>query len=319
MAEKLYKEEYVQDIADAIREVLETTETYKISEMGTVIRTKMEKKETHWWDDVSSLTTADIGTTREVTVNGVVHTVRLIGIDKDTIYGTSDKAHTTWEFVNLISDSNGYSLATFWKNTNNTSSANFDYLNSDIRKAIDGQGSGTANWFEKSATTWSTTYANKSVLDMLPSDLVSKLKTVSKIVNEKTSGSWVETTYSTNLFLLSPLEMGYSNQYAETTVTTYDYYVGKTEQTDASRIKQQIKGTDGALTDSTTVTSGAYTGTKNSYAGYNSATAGQGGVYWLRSPSTDYTNYAWRVYNRGSVNYDYVYNIAYGVSPCFCL
>jgi len=274
-------------------------------------------EDTHWWNDVSSLTTADIGTTREVEVNGVTHTVRLIGVDHDNLADGSGKAHTTWQFTNILSDSNGYSLATFWKDTNSTSTANYDFTNSDIRKALDGEGTGTAKWFVKSETTWSSTYSGKSVLDMLPTSLVSKLKSVSKQI--ATTSSYTVGTYDTKLFIPSYREMTAtgSSQYVKEEGTTYSYWAS--HDTDNDRIIKQIKGTDGALTSYTTVTSGSYSESKYSYAGYNNSTSGYGGYIWLRSPYTDGTSGAWSVGGGGSLYSSGVFGGARGVAPCFCL
>lgn len=272
-----------------------------------------------WWLDqtyLNSLTVDDVGTIKTVPVNGKEHRVRLIGVDHDDL-ATGGKAHTTWEFVDLISDANGYSLASLWQDTSSSSGSNYDYLNSTIRKNLTGNGSGTSGWYEKGSGTKSSTYSGKTVLSMLPSDLQSSLKTTRKKVYSHTSGSWALTNADDKLFLLATKEMGYSSSYAED-VATYSYYSGHTGQTDAIRIKQQVKGSSGALTSGTTITQSAC-GSGKSYAGYNSSTSRYGGISWLRSPNTNDSSIAWYVDTDGYLNYYGVYYFASAVAPAFCL
>ena len=286
--------------------------------------TVLWKKDLKWYEDkayIASLTIDDIGTEQEVEVNGVIHKVRLIGIDHD-VDENGNVIHTTWEFVNLISDENGYCLATYWKNTATTAGSNYDFLNSSIRKALTGKGDGDLHWFEKDSKTFSTTYADKTVLSMLPSDLASVLKNVKKKVNINTDGTWTLTDFTDKLFLLSTKEMGYTSSAAED-LPIYDYYKNHTSETDAIRIKYQPKWHDGARTEvlSGTDLDGEYTSTKYSYAGYNSSTQANGGVYWLRSPGSGFSNGAWFCGGGGYLNGSgyLVYYDAVGVAPAFCI
>ena len=255
--------------------------------------------------------------TKTVMVNNQPHTVRIIGYGQDED-SAGNSIGITFEFANLISDAYGYSLATYWENTNVTDGSNSDYLNSSIRKALTGEGNGELNWFEKDSKSFSTNFANKSVLNMLPSDLSSVLKTVKKTVNVKSDTTWTPTDFNDKLFLLNPKELGYSSQYAEE-ATTYTFYKEHSETTEAIRIKAQVKGADGArifdLNGSDL--NGDYSGTKHSYAGYHN---GQGAFLWLRSPGTDWTGEAWYVRPGGSVYDDFsVYGYAFGVAPAFCI
>lgn len=107
-----------------------------------------------WWNYCSSgkngeqAMTDDIGKEVNVTVNGQVHKVRLIGVEHDVLSDdTTKKAHCTFEFSNLLSDSNGYSLATLWNTKDGTSSTNYDYENSDLRTALDGIVNGALRWY----------------------------------------------------------------------------------------------------------------------------------------------------------------------------
>lgn len=277
------------------------------------------KKVQFWWEDtayLNSLTVDDVGTENEVEVNGVIHKVRLIGVDHDDLV-TGGKAHTTWEFVDLISDANGYSLATYWKNTNTTGGSNQDYLNSSVRKAIDGQGNGDCSWFEKDSKSYSTRYTG-SVLSMLPAALQAVLKNVTKQV--ATGSGYGLTNYNTKLFQLSYREMTQkSSSYAKEEGTTYQYY--KNNDNDNARIKYQVKWHDGARTSSLSGkdVAGAYTGTKYSYAGYNHSIENYGCIHWLRSPITGGGLDAWNVLSDGGLSNYYVYYNACPVAPAFCL
>ncbi|MCQ2792714.1 MAG: hypothetical protein MJ208_04260, partial [Bacilli bacterium] len=142
-----------------------------------------------WYLDekyISNLNEDNIGTTRNLRVNGINHIVRLIGIDHDDLADGSGKAHTTWEFANLLSDSDGYSLAAVWNWEKGTSSINQNYLDSNLREVFDGGGKGGLYWYRKkqetSEQTQQTEYANKTVFDMLPSNLQNVIKEVKKPV-----------------------------------------------------------------------------------------------------------------------------------------
>lgn len=325
---------------------------------------------TDWWNYCScgkegiEATTDDIGKEVNVQVNGQIHKVRLIDINKDK---TSDNnsIHATFEFVNLISDANGYSLATYWENTNSIESANFDYMNSTIRAVLNGnnyEGSSSAdiNYFqyfgldedfadESKGTTgknklFSTTYANKSILSMLPKELTDVMVAPSKLVNvyDHEKGEFTEIAVNDKLFLLSPREMGFEDdEYRgqEASTTSYKLYETHTEYMDEFRIKKQVKGSDGARTSMLYAKDldGAYKpprdprepGTKSSYAGYNSAYKNtSGGTYWLRSPyypgeeGLACTGSAWYVDDNFGLTdgfYIHAYDRAMGVAPAFCI
>ncbi|MCQ2792397.1 MAG: hypothetical protein MJ208_02615, partial [Bacilli bacterium] len=134
-----------------------------------------------WYEDqtyINNLNDADvleehpdgsIGEVKALIVNGLRHKVRLIGVDKDctdVAKPEDTKIHTTWEFVNLISDSNGYSLAAQWNDTNNIGTVNHEYTESTIHYALNGENVNNVLWAQKEATTWSSDY-KCSVLDML--------------------------------------------------------------------------------------------------------------------------------------------------------
>jgi len=215
-----------------------------------------------WYDDnnyVANLSESNIGLTRGVMVNNQVHKVRLIGINHDDLAdGSGNKAHTTWEFANLISDSNGYSLATQWHDTNDAPQ-NQDFLNSSIRKALTSEGNFTRPsgnnilFATKGETQWNNSYTN-TILSMLPNGLQNQLKLVNKPVG--TGTDYTETTYSDKLFLLSSKEMGYINANDKGFGETYSYYSGHTTETDAIRIKKQVNSEDKAYTNSVEIPDG---------------------------------------------------------------
>lgn len=269
---------------------------------------------------LNSLTEDDIGTEiNEVEVNGQIHRVRLIGVDHDDL-ATGGKAHTTWEFMDILSDSDGYSYGIVWNDTNDTGSANYDYTNSSIRKALNGTGNATKFlWARKGQTTFDS--ESRTVLQMLPTSLQNAIKTVKKQVNVNSGGTWGLVEFTDKLFLLATKEMGYSSQDAED-LPTYKFYEGHTSQTDAIRIKKQINGTE-VLTSSSQIPSGSgqlYQGTVYNYAGYNyKADDTGGGVYWTRSPYVSSSYSAWYVYRDGNLIDNLVYSTASGVAPAFCL
>lgn len=282
---------------------------------------------TDWWNycsdgNVGEATKEDIGRVVNLNVNNQFHKVRLIDVDKDV--DSDDKTiHTTFEFVNLLSDDDGYSLATQWNDTNDTATSNYDYRESSIRKALNGGAEEKILWAQKGEDHWSTEYTG-SVLEMLDKDnpgLVDAIKAASKIVNVNEDSKWIEETFSDKLFLLSPAEMGYLNRkFQEQNTTTYSYYEGAV---DATRIKMQIKGNKEAPSKSTQITAEkgqTFSGTVFNCAGNNSQAEGCGGITLLRSPYTESGKEACDTNEKGQCSrVSYVYNNAYGFAPAFCI
>ena len=275
---------------------------------------------TDWWNYCSSNVSeeraikSDVGKEVELTVNGQVHKVRLIGVDHDDLVD-GGKAHCTFEFANLLSDSNGYSLASLWYAKEGESSKNYNYLNSNLRKALDGSGEGEIRWYEKEAKVASTTYTI-SVYDMLPADLKSNIKMAKKYIAKDTEYKVVD--YNARIFALTHNEITASGDaYAKEEGTTYQYYK---EHDYYSRIKYQVKWHEGAVDYSTRITDlkGGYVG--YNYAGYNEARRkNTGGIYWLASPSTFHDNYAWYIDDTGGIGGYSVYIGAYALAPAFCI
>lgn len=324
-----------------------------------------------WWNYCSNgikgiqASKDDIGKEVTLQVNGLEQKVRLIDIDKD-VDSEGNKIHTTFEFGNLLSDENGYSLATYWQNTNSVDSANYDYTNSTIRAVLNGhdyEGASRAdiNWFqyfgskedkEKTGKNrlFSVDYSNKSVVSMLPKGLVDALKSPSKYVNIFANDKYEEITVNDKLFLLSPREIGFSEDdiYGqEASTTSYKFYESHTDYMDDFRIKKQIKGSNGARTSILygKDLDGAYKppldirqpGNKSSYAGYNATYKNtSGGSYWLRSPYYAGPGYnpppgwnpdcwfgsAWYVddiFGMADGFCIYAYDRAMGIAPAFCI
>lgn len=286
-----------------------------------------------WWNYCSNgvegeeATANDIGREVNLTVNKQIHKIRLIDIDHDNLAASNNKAHCTFEFANLLSDENGYSIATVWNWENAASSKNFDYLDSNLRKAIDGSGEGSLVWYEKDSPTASKTYI-KSALEMLPSDLKKTLKTVIKpiaLYSGKDLDYVVDNEfYETQLFILSYREMSASGaSYAKDEGSAYQYYTGAGDTND-NRIKHQVKWHDQASENYTTITDGKYSSSFN-YAGYNSTIEKSGGYYWLRSPCTYRTSTtirgteAWDSSETGALAYGMVYRYAFPIAPAFCI
>lgn len=260
-----------------------------------------------WYLDtkyLNSLTVDDVkaGTIQMVKVNGVYHQVRLIGIDHDELADKSGKkAHTTWEFTNVISDKNGYSLATFWNDTA-TNVPCASYLDSTMRYALVGKYEDkkpSFGWYEKESHTKSKKY-NDPVIKMLPSDLVEKIKPVTKKVAifDKVAGTCTTIDCKDKLFILSSDEMGQPNDERELeTGTLYDYYNNEPSeytQWDERRIKKQVKGLGKEHVESPAdITDGLFDGPKENIAGYNSSTENCGTGYWLRdiAPKVGFEDY----------------------------
>ncbi|MCQ2795731.1 MAG: DUF6273 domain-containing protein [Bacilli bacterium] len=273
-----------------------------------------------WWLDnnfISSLTEEDVGLTKEVLVEGVVHPVRLIGIDHDVIVEEDPevepgKAHTTWEFVNLISDANGYSIATPWNWEDGDGSTNGNFVNSTLRKALDGEGEAknkVLQWYQKGESLKSEIYSGKCILDMLDSDLRSVLKLVEKPIG---AGS-----YEAKLFLLSYRELSATStsQYAYNEGDTYVYY--KNHDYSEARIHKQISDTS-LSPESVEITDGNTSCTDN-YAGcFDPSTLGS--ALWLRSLYGYRLNQrTWYLETDGDFYVDLVWYNAYGVAPAFCI
>lgn len=266
---------------------------------------------TPWYLDtnyLNALTCEDVGILQKVKVNGIDHKVRLIGIDHDEEAGNNSetkKAHTTWEFANFICDENGFSLATFWNDINDGENPCGDYLNSSIRYALMGKGNpvGSYGWYEKGQGERSKKY-KKSVIEMLPTDLTQKLKSVKKnIVDFEAPDTYADSICTDELFILSSGEIGDPFDLSETSDKLYAYYSPCSDDTnypDIRRIKRQIKfkEEEGASTSATEVTESEYkTGTIESLAGYNSTdkphysildNVACGSAYWLRDIAYNY-------------------------------
>lgn len=277
----------------------------------------------------------------------VYQTVRIIGINEDCAdinNPEETKIGLTFEFADLISDEDGYSLATQWKDTNNFSpvTTTHNYQHASVRRALIKEGGVETLWAKKGETSWifDDIYYDKSVLDMLPDDLtkVGILKSPSKYVSTFcTSGSmegewWEDQIINDKLFLLSPVEMGRTSHEAEEKKTTvYSYYEGHIQDGDPIRFKSQIKSAE-IQQSSTTILPGAsvqeYGGDIYNFAGVNrflSPELPTNGNFWLRSPSIDEDHVpsaavdAW-ISGAGSFSSNgRIYQYAFPIAPAFCI
>jgi len=291
----------------------------------------------NWYELTKNATSDDIGKTATVKVNGVDHLVRLIDIDHDR-KTNGKKAHTTWEFVNIISDENGNSISYLWNDKNGTNESgkeiNTDFLNSSIRYALTGQGNNSDNGTTilagvKGGKDWNNKYKDKTVLSMLPENLVKKIKTVRKSVG--TGTDYLETTFEDKLFLPSAIELGYNDEYADKGYgKTYAYYKSAEESVDISRNKKQVNGLIVNNNNILIPNDSGQTLSKPicNYAGFNGIINGKlGGKYWLRSPfipdvAKYDNNYVWYCDADGELTsyvFGKTYEHAYGVALMFCI
>ncbi len=296
----------------------------------TLLSCNNDKKVTkQWYEDesyINSLTTADIGITKYVTVNSIAHKVRLIGIDHDEDID-GNKLHTTWEFANLICDKTGHSLAWQWLDTDDKPPIiiSDDYPNSSVRKILCGSGNFKYDVYcasKSSKNDWDLPFTNKTILSMLPESLQKKLKTIRKYV--RTGNDFkTKTDCSDKLFMLSRLEMtGDVGSQDEGTVYKY-YEVNHTKQ---AYVKKQINSSEKFLDVPHIKTyRQQYQSELGNFAGYNYKTDETGGgLYWLRSPNPtiadpDERVFAYHIGPDGRIEDNMVSTIAIGLAPAFCL
>lgn len=123
-----------------------------------------------------------VGLTREVTINNKKHKVVVIGQAEDTIADTNEQASLTFQFDNLISDSNGEALGCIFDDNY----ASTDYKMSKINTLLNNE-SGVSGWkhYDILKEGWQDSSLNKSVLTMMGesqhnSSWTSNIKTVTK-------------------------------------------------------------------------------------------------------------------------------------------
>ncbi|MCQ2795396.1 MAG: DUF6273 domain-containing protein [Bacilli bacterium] len=284
------------------------------------------------WDKINEVSKAGqaskwfkVGDEKAISINGKLHKVRILGFNQD-VDNKNNTLGITFEFVNLICDANGNSLAVQW-NDDSGDSSNGNYLDSTIRLALNGTGKASQFlWAEKAATTWSKTYKNKTVLDMLPSDLVKVLKEPIKYVAcRNNEGKWEDKTFSDKLFLLSPREMGYDSSQQESPDHTrpYSYYEGHTDYMDSLRIKKQIND-DEIYIEAPYIPVGSgqlIPGDVQNHAGYvDDHQRTWGATYWLRSPDIGVYEIAWHSFFQGLLSTMVsVRSDALCIAPAFCI
>ena len=278
------------------------------------------------WEELAAAETPKyhIGDYKYLTVNGQPHKVRIIDTKHDEIVNeqgekTGEKANYTFEFANLLSDKNGYSLATLWRTDYPESPAIANYFDSDLRKAVDGVGTGSLSWYTKGDDKVSTEYTT-STLDMLPNDLTSQLKMVQKNVRIYDG---VEdqhfNSYNAKLFLLTHNEMNTNPISEGYEGTTYQFY--KDNNTDSARIKHQVKWHDNAALTYTQINDKSEYGAEQNFAGFNNEKEENGGLYWSVSPNCTVCNESWRVDFDGSLEmHGYlIRRYAFAIAPAFCI
>ena len=197
----------------------------------------------NWWDFCScgfenvEADEEDIGQTVQLKVNNQNHDVRLIGLDHDDeVDGDGKiigKAHTTFQFANLLCDENGYSLGVIedFEHNEGCMSRNYDFLNSGLRKNLTGKGDSEIMWFQRGDIIRSQEYGSMTVMDMLPQELKSVLKEVKKEIYTDADHQWdfQPTYYDDKLFVPTYREMFKEgsdwDSYFYEEGTTYNYYL----------------------------------------------------------------------------------------------
>lgn len=287
------------------------------------------------WSEISEISTTgrakeffSIGEEKVITVNKQLHRIRIIGFNHDKLSSdTSKMAGITFEFVNLLSDEEGYSLATPWDSEDGVGSTNnYNFLNSNLRKAFDGNAETSIVWARKGEFTETTEepYYHKTVLDMLPVDLKKVLKEVRKEVTiyntDKNEYEVNKTDYNTTIFPLSYAETNEtSSEEVLTEGSIYEFYKPDGSNKEAKRIKYQVKWHNGAIKydqqpfiDDRGANS----------AGYNDPTDEYGGFYWMRSPKVKGYNFSTSVY-QGYYDGDLLTILCHSsllaIAPAFCV
>lgn len=269
--------------------------------------------------------------------NEVAQTIRVIGtcVDDENLYQVNEidtngtKAVFTFEFVDVISDSKGYSLATLWNDVSNTDDSCNDYFNTTVRKNIIGLGKPqAANWYLKGEATHTKdpAYLNKTVLDMLPDALANSLKSPqNRFVNKWVNNEWQETSITDKLFLPAAIEIepGYDGD-RELGMLGYKYYSDEGDA-DSNRIKHQIKGSEGSAQDVTKITDKLFSADCESLAGWDHSSQDHpeyGTEYWLSSPYTLGANHniAWYTEPDGMTMVGTSqFRFAAPIAPFFCI
>ncbi|MCQ2795197.1 MAG: InlB B-repeat-containing protein [Bacilli bacterium] len=328
----------IKAISEAHKEKLDDytwSQISQISEMGLAdelftIYSPLDEKLCTKRVQLTHQDTASDGTDK-ITEGEPYQTVRIIGFDHD-VDKDGNPIGITFEFKDLISDKNGYSLAAQWNDTSATTTSNHNYLTTSIRKVLNDPGK-VSYWAKKGGITWSTEY-DDSVINMLPSELTADgvLKAPKKYVAcyNNDLGVWEDKTIDTigvydKLFLLSPREMGKENDHQESKEHTSPYaYYENSATSEVICVKKQVKGNEECTITSTidSEQGQAYRGNVANYAGYNmkSGTSG-GGFYWLRSPFTSDDDKAWYVYYNGNISTanGFAYATAGAIAPAFCI
>lgn len=151
-----------------------------------------------------------VGETREIQFNNLAHTLRIIGINHDNLSNGEGKAGLTVEFADVMTNTDGNPLKTFWDEDWNT-----NFPGSILNNLVN------------------------SIIGQLPIDLQSVMKEVSKQVS--LGDNWDPNNYlSTRLFPLSCHEMSQDSvKDTREEGVTYEYY---TTNPQSRRVKTTASG-----------------------------------------------------------------------------
>ncbi|MCQ2795293.1 MAG: DUF6273 domain-containing protein [Bacilli bacterium] len=255
----------------------------------------------NWWDycsngvDGQQAVESDInGNEVYVKVNGLMHGVRLIGVDIDKD-ASGNTIHSTFDFANLITGSDGNAIQTAWDNSDGDQTKNFDYRKSTLNAFLNGTPDGDIQG---------------TVLEMLPEGLRNKIKPANKLVGVSIDSG---TTYTATafdpsnnmpypkLFPLAHDEIDYLHKYQECVVSGEDSGNG-------------LYKLFNNFSDFLEYAEKTAVGSDKAYS------------YWLRSPSTDNSKYhllksAFFVTNAPMVSYSAkIYDTENkSIAPAFCI
>lgn len=297
-----------------------------------VIDANMAKFENDTWENV--IKTSDkgfdelkktygvesfIGLTRTVDVNGIAHTVRVIGENVDS-YGSGDTAALTYQFEDVISDKNGDVLRAEY----NQNKWQFDYIESQngINKMLNGPADETIKWYEKGQSTPSESYT-QPLIQMIDQNVANAIKSINKkqLTNNKGTEGWSAKDFTPKLFLPS-LSSIFSQKGIEK--TNYPAFTDKNKELYKSETKRYAFFDNGKW-DFTSIGDGEIGLYGTSCTPYEKLlrtdVSGNESDYWIATPNLDltYPN-AW-YYSTTGLGFQSGSSVTTpkAICPCFCI
>lgn len=239
-----------------------------------------------------------IGLERKVTINGLEHTVKVVGEEQDYLDEKHEKPVTlTFQFTNLISGTNKKLLSTFWQGGDQQINAH--YWNSTLNDALNS--TEDVEW--RDGDKGHLVDEKHSVYEMIKDgnkDLAKNIKSVDKVVNVDPSESinWIQMNHATKLFCPT-----IANYYQNDKLPTSYQHLAEGKQYQYYEKKLKDKSAFDA----------------NSILLYSDL-AQQQSNYWLTSPKIGDRD---QIYCIGLSQHGAVINQGcshqYPVAPCFCI